>query len=434
MSDSGNVIHLPRARQLRPTPTGFGLYLRVGHNQHCELLEVLGSGEKNFHGIVINAGDIHRHQELRSRALQAGLDVVLDPKSHAMALPGSYTPKMGELPWGNDRPHTYMDFEGQLGADKVLSLAETIEANRFTQVLSLTHLLNSANDKWLRRDIEITARLRDVLDNLSSSAGLIYPLGMPMEVLRDRLQRAAIIGALADAPMDAIWLRIENFGSDATGEKTVAFIEAARDFHALGVPVIADHVGGLSGMGALAFGAVGGLAHGLTFLEKFDTGGWRNPPKGRQGGGGHSTRVYIQRLDMFMKKEDAKAFFDSSSRTHGRFGCRDTHCCPGGVNDMVSNPMKHFVHQRSNAVSDLATVPASIRVQNYIERQVRAVSDDVAAASGLGAIDDALKKKLVNRNTALGRFRSAISHFADIDKMASAALVPLTRSERSQVD
>ena len=48
------------------------------------------------------------------------------------------------------------------------------------------------------------------------------------------------------------------------GEKAAAYIEACRDFHKQGIPVIGDHVGGLPGLAALAFGAVGGIAHGVT--------------------------------------------------------------------------------------------------------------------------------------------------------------------------
>ena len=55
---------------------------------------------------------------------------------------------------------------------------------------------------------------------------LIYPLAIPMQVMRDPVQRRAVIAALADAPCDALWLRIENFGSDATGDKTASYIEA----------------------------------------------------------------------------------------------------------------------------------------------------------------------------------------------------------------
>ncbi len=261
---------------------------------------------------------------------------------------------------------------------------------------------------------------------------LIYPLALPMRVFRDPLERAAIVAAMADAPADAIWLRIENFGSGETGDKTVAYVQAAREFHALGIPVIADHTGGLSGLGLLAFGAVGGLAHGVTMLEGFKADAWRRPKSEGGQDGGPVTRVYIPRLDLHLKKAEARAFLKSSTRTMARFGCRDTHCCPGGIDGTLDNPTRHFVHQRSSQIAEMSRIPQSIRPSRYLEDNVRPVSGDVSAAFGLGAISAELRSKFEKKLKAMERFQQAISHFSQIDEMNSMAEVPPRRSERKQ--
>ncbi|MBL8660926.1 MAG: hypothetical protein JNM75_14365 [Rhodospirillales bacterium] len=74
---------------------------------------------------------------------------------------------------------------------------------------------------------------------------LVYHLAVPMTVLPSATERRAIIAALDDAPCDAIWLKVENFGDNATGEKLAAYIDACRDFHERGVPLVGDHIGGL---------------------------------------------------------------------------------------------------------------------------------------------------------------------------------------------
>ena len=99
--------------------------------------------------------------------------------------------------------------------------------------------------------------------------GLIYSLALPMKALRLPAERRALISAIADAPCNAIWMKAENFGDHATGEKAAAYFEACRDFHGLGLPIVGDHVGGLPGLGALAFGAVGGIAPRRNFATKF---------------------------------------------------------------------------------------------------------------------------------------------------------------------
>ena len=392
----------------------------------------LSAGERDFHGIVVDAGNVKRHAEIISYALQSGLDVVLDPKTHAMALPGSYSDSMAEIPCGRERPHNISDFTGQAGRDIASRIAEFADRNGFTQVLSPTHILSGVNDPWLRRDIDATTHLHHELRSGRNRIEIIYPLALQMQNLRDPVVRSALTAALGDAPKDALWLRIENFGSDATGEKTVAYITAAREFHVLGVPVIADHVGGLSGLGLLATGAVGGLSHGITLLEGFKASSWRKPRKEGQRGGIPSTRIYIPKLDIHLKRDDADAFLRSSTRTRSRFGCSDTHCCPGGISDMLSNPTRHFVHQRSSEIANISGMPESIRVPQYLDQYVRPASDAVSAASGLKAISDDMKKKFAEKQKVLGRYRQTFAHFAEADTSATSAMSPQTRSDRRQ--
>lgn len=425
-------MHLPRPSHERPSHQLPGLYFRVGRNQHRDLLDVLGEGERGFFGIIIDAHYAdRRHRELRLEALRCGFDVILDPKSHAMALPGSHTGSLAELPWGLDRHHTAADFEGADGRMRAELVVQFALEHNFTQLHGLTHLLTSANDRWLRRDIETIGWTRDALGQAGSSMPLIYPLALPLHVLRDPLERQAIIGALEDAPFDALWLRVENFGSDASGEKTAAYIQACREFHTLDRRLIADHVGGLPGLGLLAFSAVGGLSHGITLLETFKASHWRRPPTG-QNGGSWPTRIYIPRLDMLMKREQAEAFLNSSTRTRSRFGCRDTHCCPGGISDMLDRPARHFVHQRSEEIARIGRTPASLKVATYLDQFVRSTSDNVAAASGLGAITDETRERMRKKQAVISRYRDAMTHLAEVDSISSAAEPPLPRSAREE--
>ena len=428
---SDNVIHLPRSREARPTEARLGMYLRVGRNQHKDLLETLGRGERNFHGLVIDAHNADRHSELITQALQYGLDVALDPRTLAMAFPGGHNTGMASLPWGLDRPHNITDFEGNLGRIHSIEIAEFATKHGFTQVLGPSHLLGGANDPWLRRDIENVRHLREALDSSNSSVQVIYPVALPMKSIRDPEQRSAIVSALADAPMDMIWLRIENFGADASGEKTIAYIQAARDFHSLGVPIIADHVGGVTGLGLLAFGAVGGIAHGITLLENFQAAHWRRARRENDRPMAPAPRVYIPQLDLHLKREDAEAFLRSSPRVQGLYSCRDSHCCSGGLRDMLSHPTNHFVHQRSIQIAEISGTPDALKPSQYLERNVRPISDDLTAVTGLKAIPDAIGKKLEKRQSEISKFRQSIGHFARTDSRETENLLPLKRGQRS---
>ena len=265
-----------------------------------------------------------------------------------MGFPGSHTESLATLPWGLTRHHRLADFDGTAGRQRAVQIVEMARGSGFTQLLGPTHLLSGPNDPWLRRDI---ANMRWAFEEIArggSGIELIYSLALPIY---------------------------------ASGEKTAAYIAACRDFHGRGVPVIGDHLGRLPGLGALAFGAVGGIAHGVTMLQSFKAAGWRRPRI--PGNGGPSRRVYIPQLDLLLKRDAAKALLGSSPRVRALCGCRDTHCCPEGPCDMIGRPARHALYQRAREIEDLGATPESLRILQYLDERVRRVSDDVAAIAAL---------------------------------------------------
>lgn len=273
-------------------------------------------------------------------------------------------------------------------------------------------MLNIPSDPWLRRDVAMMNRTMDEIVRRGAELDLIYPLAVPMRLLRNATERRAIIAALADAPCAAIWLKVENFGDDATGEKVAAYVEACRDFHARGVPLVVDHVGGLPGLGALAFGAVGGIAHGVTMQQSFQTSGWRRPSI--EGDGfGPSWRVYIPHLDLLLKTKTTQALFAASPKIRAMCGCRDTHCCPHGVRDMLGHPARHAIYQRAREIKRLSAVPQSVRAAHYLNQNVRKVSDNVAQLAAFPVGDDTLVKRLQGKQREMSRYRQTIAHLVE---------------------
>src|SRR5277367_2587497 len=59
-----NVIELPRPRELRAREASLALAIRVGRNDHKEILELIAAGERGIFGFVIEAPNVDRHKEL----------------------------------------------------------------------------------------------------------------------------------------------------------------------------------------------------------------------------------------------------------------------------------------------------------------------------------------------------------------------------------
>jgi len=128
--------------------------------------------------------------------------------------------------------------------------------------------------------------------------------------------------------------------------------------------------------------------------------------------------------------EMAATFLNSSTRIKGWCGCRDTHCCPHGVRDMIDRPARHAMYQRTREIENLSSTPESLRVAHYLEGRVRKVSDDVAALAAMKGLDKKLSENLTKKQGYLSRFRQAMAHLAENSSSTSAATSPLRRDER----
>lgn len=420
-----NVVQLPRPQRLRPSPARLGYYLRVGRNDHVTVANLLAGGEQAYLGLVIEAHHAARHRDLIAAAAARGLDVILDPKSQPAAFVGGFTASLGALPWGLGRQATLSDYAGDAGVRRANEIAAFAGDYGLSAVLAPTHLIASANDPWFDADRRVAVRLRAVLPR---GVGLVYSLAVPMQLLRDPGERGALIEGLRGVEMDALWLKIENFGADATGEKVRAYVEAAEAFHDLGVPLIADYVAGLPSLATLAFGSVGGISHGIMMLEGFKASGWRHPPMGDPRT--PAPRVYLQALDLLVSREQAGLFLDHSTRVKGQHACRDPRCCPRGARDMIEHPGRHYCYSHARQVEGLSAAPTDQRVNLFMEQVLRPRSDALAAAAALKLGDDKLLAVLQRRHLSMGRLRGVLAHMAETYEPASIAQCPLSRDQR----
>lgn len=264
---------------------------------------------------------------------------------------------------------------------------------------------------------------------MGAGISIIYTLAIPYSIFRNAVQRRSLVEALRGVPASAIWLQIDRFGSSSTPTAACTYINAAADVHELGIPVVGDHAGGLVGLGLLAFGAVGGIAHGVTMHERFETSRWRRE---RQPGSGWSMpkRVYVRELNPMLKPDEARLLLESAARARSLFGCRDRHCCPRGVKDMLEDPARHFLYQRIRDVAELARIPESLRAQTFLERHLRPTTDHALAAANINWSNEAMANKIRDQRKRLDVLRVAFSHQWEATPPRSFSSVPLRRAAR----
>jgi hypothetical protein len=439
MSNLSPNIRLVRA------PDPLGLYVRVAGVGQKDLQTFLASRSATFNGVVFEARRVEPRQEsgdatasrqprtsqkeLLSLVLEKRMDAVLDPQTQAMATPGGYTAKMNHLPWSLGRMHRLEDYTPELIHTMADDIAKFAVAHSFTQVLAPTHLIRDAFDPWLPIDIACARALRLALRRRNgASIQMNYSLAMPYSTFRTKDKRDNVIERLRAIEFDSLWLNIDGSGSDMSPSGVVRYNDAATAFHGLGVPIVADHMGGLVGLSLLAFGSVGGLSHGITMFERWDARSWLKPNPDSTPFG-PKVRIYLPSIDLLLAKDEAEKLFESGAKAKSHYGCRDTNCCARGILDTLQGPVRHFLHQRTEEVAGLGRIPESLRAGRFLEEHLRPATDRAILGPTL-PVSDKLREKLAKHSKRLNDLRIVLGGYNESQRAASYSRHPKTRAAR----
>lgn len=412
---------------LRPPSTSPAAFLRIGHTGHQKLEALHAANRFSYQRVVFDAAHI-RHQDDLLRLLKSnGCEIVLDLNFAETAVPDRFSSAVSKLPWGNpERPWLPSDFGPGRNADLLKLMAEFAVRTGADAVLAPTHAIEDAGDAWHTVDLASCARLRSELDRAGGSRIAIdFQLITTARVLKDVQQLARVTEGIADLPVQNVWLRVSGFGATATGAGTRHIIEAARGLHALGRPLVIDMAGGFAGLSTLAFGAVGGISHGVMQKESFDLFDWRKPPAGR--GGGSGQRVYVQDLDRYLTEEQSQVFF-AARGTKARFACNEAACCRHGIEDMLDNGHAHFITQRSRQIEEIARVPEARRAEHFLLRQLDPAVRSTRQASKLKIPDEAVQKLVDTSKSRLVRLRDALGALHEAEADTSHSRSPAFRA------
>jgi hypothetical protein len=153
---------------------------------------------------------------------------------------------------------------------------------------------------------------------------------------------------------------------------TSRHIEAMAAYQVLGLPVIADCLGGMTGLGLIAFGSVSGIAHGIGRYTGFDARAWHRPPRLRESDEDSpraQKRILLSDINRSLSAREVECL---ASARNGRklISCHDRECCPSGLDDMLRDPRRHSARQTMNQFRELERVPDLKRPEHFIHDQL----------------------------------------------------------------
>ena len=167
-------------------------------------------------------------------------------------------------------------------------------------------------------------------------------------------------------------------------------------------------------------------------LQSFRPTKWNKTPKPATGG--PVRRIYLPQLDMMIKPKEVRMLLGESARTRARFVCRDTECCPHGLQDMIGHPARHAIYQRAREIERLSGTPQRVRAARFLEDYVQPASDNVAAIASLNGLDEQFKSRLARKHSAIRRFRHTMAHLANSAPSGTVAVPPRNRSHKKNTE
>jgi hypothetical protein len=391
-----------KVRYLHPRPDPIGHFLRVGSTGHRQLETMHGSGRLSPDRVVFDAAWIDAQLDLLSVFQENAAEIVLDTNIAELSALGRYDGAVQRLPWANKARQLEL---GDSWPEIISKIARFAVSCGVHAVLAPTHLLQNSSDKWFALDVDLCETLRRALDSEGGRyVAIDYPLVTTYAALRDRIHRRAFIAALQGLPFENLWVRISGFGADASAVGTRNYITGLLDFHKLSKPIVADCVGGLTGLSIAAFGASGAIAHGVAEKERFDARDWTKPR--REIAFGRSARLYLPGIDRLVSVSDARVLFEARGARQ-LLSCHDRDCCPRGADDMLKDPKTHFVTQRQRQLRDLSAVPERRRVDQFLRQHLR-TADRTARQAAKLRTDVQLTSALVRASQRLDKLREVL--------------------------
>ena len=411
---------------LTPRQEEIGHYLRLGHTGYRILENLHAVGRLPIKRAVIDASHITAQIDLISCLKDSGAELSLDTKSAELAYAGGFTSAASNLPWApKNQPYQFTDFRGRSLNEYCEKIATFAVAHQFDVVHCATHEIKDANDPWLKVDANICLALRQALDRSGGQRIQIdYPIIIPYGIFHKESECKTILERLANLPYENLWLRISNFGmTSATPAGLFKYIQSAWLFRLLRKPIVADGVAGLVGTSLIAFGAVGGICHGIGDKTDFRTYHWKKPSTD---GGGSGARIYLPEIDLYLYKDQAQTLLQGRG-AKSLLACNDANCCANEPQNMFKQHRAHALTQSVQLISGFNNTPEARWVDFLTREHLKPTGRTLRKVEKLKLSEPKLTEKLKYQSHRLDLMDQAIDRLYENTKRIPLSLKPIKR-------
>lgn len=192
--------------------------------------------------------------------------------------------------------------------------------------------------------------------------------------INDQRFQAKVMEDLANLPFDNLWLRVSMTSPDIGPTNARRLIRTLAGWHNIGVPIVMDHVGGLTGEALLAMNVASGIAHGYCEQTSFTTTGWCDPPEERDKDedGGRATRIGLTALGRTFTSAELEVLLSA----HGAKSAllpNDRKVLPNGLDDLRNDPRRFNAAEAQRRVAEIASTPTANRPDQFANRRMREI-------------------------------------------------------------
>ena len=356
-----------------------GHYVRLGEGSYRRIADLAAAGVIRSNRFVVDASKIAHLSGIILMLQGMDAEIVLDPKTVELSSLNKCKGMASGAPWASDergKPLSPDVFTTDHPSGIFGAIARCAVEAGVNAVLSPSHYLADPKfEGWYKIDLEACQLLRTALDREGGSdIAIDFLLAARLRDLSDARFQASVMEDLPNLPIENLWVRSSMTSPDKSPTNAQRLIRTLSGWHNIGVPIVMDYMGGLTGEALLAMNVASGIAHGIGEQSSFRTSNWKDRPKERDKTKptGRATRIGLSALGRSFTSAEIEVLLSA----HGAKSVllpNDRNTLPNGIDDLRNDPRRFNASESQRRVTAIAETPTANRPDQFADKRMREV-------------------------------------------------------------